>query len=287
MNTAVGDSFDIGWKLAAVLAGYGGEYLLKSYEAERRPVAARNIERSGVHAMVHFEVRLLSEQSPGVITSRTPEGDALRSKVASHYEAKDGENKDHGIELGYRYTTSPVVLGEDAKDEPAWNFRDYIPSTFPGVRAPHVFLKDGKTSIFDLFGAGPEYTLVDFTTDRSYGSVFAAAAAEAHVPMKVVHLPDEHHVRKILERDAVLLRPDDHVAWRSGEGRAAEDSVLAIEIIAVAIGQKQSASSLQLNDAKSAQATSSEESHLNDETFTGTTGVQEHGEVQSLAAFQQ
>src|SRR4051794_5101487 len=49
MNTAVGDSFDIGWKIAAVLDGHGGQYLLDSYEAERRPVAARNIERSGVH----------------------------------------------------------------------------------------------------------------------------------------------------------------------------------------------------------------------------------------------
>lgn len=53
MNTALGDSFDIGWKLAAVLSGYGGPSLLQSYEVERGPVAARNTEHSGVHWQVH------------------------------------------------------------------------------------------------------------------------------------------------------------------------------------------------------------------------------------------
>jgi hypothetical protein len=32
MNTAVGNSFDIGWKLAAVFGGYGGSRLLSSTE---------------------------------------------------------------------------------------------------------------------------------------------------------------------------------------------------------------------------------------------------------------
>ncbi|KIW14849.1 hypothetical protein PV08_07634 [Exophiala spinifera] len=288
MNTAVGDSFDIGWKVAAVLAGYGGEHLLRSYEPERRPVAARNIERSGVHMGLHQEIQTWSSQAPGVITSQTPEGEALRSKVAAKYEAQDGENKDLGLELGYRYTTSPVVVGEDARDEPTWNFRHYVPSTFPGVRAPHVFLKDGETSIFDLFGTGPEYTLVDFTAGGSYGSVFAAAAAEAHVPLKVVRLPDEAHVRRIWERDAVLVRPDDHVAWRAAEGDGvAADPELAKEVLAVAVGQKQSASSLRLKDATAAEVAYAKPSHLNGEAFTGTTGVQKHEEVQSLAAFQQ
>lgn len=35
------------------------------------------------------------------------------------------------------------------------------------------------------------------------------------VPLNVVHIPDEQHVRMIWERDAVLVRPDDHVAWRA------------------------------------------------------------------------
>lgn len=46
MNTAIQDSFDLGWKLAWVLRGWASPDLLDSYELERRPVAAHNVERS-------------------------------------------------------------------------------------------------------------------------------------------------------------------------------------------------------------------------------------------------
>jgi 2-polyprenyl-6-methoxyphenol hydroxylase-like FAD-dependent oxidoreductase len=46
LNTAIRDGFDIGWKLAWALRGWGGEQLLDSYESERRPVAEFNTERS-------------------------------------------------------------------------------------------------------------------------------------------------------------------------------------------------------------------------------------------------
>jgi putative polyketide hydroxylase len=46
LNTAIRDGFDIGWKLAWVLRGWGGERLLDSYERERRPVAEFNTHRS-------------------------------------------------------------------------------------------------------------------------------------------------------------------------------------------------------------------------------------------------
>ena len=41
MNTGIQDAFDLGWKLAAVLDGWGGETLLDSYDFERRPASAR------------------------------------------------------------------------------------------------------------------------------------------------------------------------------------------------------------------------------------------------------
>jgi 2-polyprenyl-6-methoxyphenol hydroxylase-like FAD-dependent oxidoreductase len=46
LNTAMRDGFDIGWKLGWVLRGWGGDALLDSYEAERRPVAEHNVTRS-------------------------------------------------------------------------------------------------------------------------------------------------------------------------------------------------------------------------------------------------
>jgi putative polyketide hydroxylase len=46
LNTAMRDGFDIAWKLAWVLRGWGDERLLESYERERRPVAEFNTQRS-------------------------------------------------------------------------------------------------------------------------------------------------------------------------------------------------------------------------------------------------
>jgi len=56
MNTGVGDAYDLAWKLAAVVSGWGGEALLESYEAERRPIALRNREMSAAHAGVRMEI---------------------------------------------------------------------------------------------------------------------------------------------------------------------------------------------------------------------------------------
>src|SRR5262245_3188851 len=43
LNTGLGDAVDLGWKLAAVHAGWGGSRLLATYETERRPVGIRNV----------------------------------------------------------------------------------------------------------------------------------------------------------------------------------------------------------------------------------------------------
>lgn len=282
MNTAVGDSFDIGWKLAAVLSGYAGPTLLRSFETERRPVAARNIEHSGVHWQVIMGYHALVGEAGADLTAQTAAGAAARAKIAAHLSTFDGENKDQGIELGYRYTDSPVVVhGADDPParEPRWERRSYVPSTWPGARAPHVFLRDGETSVFDLFGTAREFTIVDFTADARYAPIFQAEAKKRGVPLKAVHLPDEPHVRKIWERDAVLVRPDDHVAWRSSAeaGDAATKEIDVENIFSVVLGHE--AVSADVNGAlKKAQNGEHE--------FTGTVGNVKHEEVSGLAEFQ-
>jgi hypothetical protein len=46
MNLAIADGHDLGWKLAWVLRGWAQDDLLDTYEAERRPAAEHNLERS-------------------------------------------------------------------------------------------------------------------------------------------------------------------------------------------------------------------------------------------------
>jgi 2-polyprenyl-6-methoxyphenol hydroxylase-like FAD-dependent oxidoreductase len=206
MNTGVGDAVDLGWKLAAVLNRWAPPRLLDSYEPERRPVAQRNVPRTERHANVH--VRWREKMNEALLNADTPEGEAHRREIAAFIDAERGENEDHGIELGYRYDGSPVVVGEPGP-APEWTPRHYTPTTWPGGRPPSVRLADG-TYLFDRFGR--EFTLVDFAGDGRGAAIVAAARARG-LPVEHLVVRDDH-ARRIWERDLVLLRPDQHVAWR-------------------------------------------------------------------------
>jgi 2-polyprenyl-6-methoxyphenol hydroxylase-like FAD-dependent oxidoreductase len=221
MNTGLGDAVDIGWKLAAVMNGWGGPKLLDSYEIERRPVASRNVARSDRHAGVHVKWR--DRIRADLVNADTPEGVAHRAELAEIIQTERGENEDLGIELGYRYEGSPVVVHEDGP-APDWSPRVYTPTTWPGGRPPSVFLADGN-ALFDQFG--PAFTLLDFA-GGSEAQALVAAAASLHVPMKRVVVRDAH-ARALYERDLVLIRPDQHVAWRGD--RAPENAEAVMDVV--------------------------------------------------------
>src|SRR5438034_755535 len=82
--------------------------------------------------------------------------------------------------------------------------------TWPGVRAPHVWLRDGRSTL-DLFGKC--FTLLVLSSQGIDGSAFTDAARQAGLPLDIVSL-DELQVREVYERPLVLVRPDGHVAWR-------------------------------------------------------------------------
>jgi FAD-dependent monooxygenase len=221
MNTGVGDAVSIGWKLAAVLKGWGGPGLLDAYETERRPVAQRNVARSGEHAEAHTRWRSLMDLS--LVDADGDKADAHRAMLGAHIRARDNENLDLGIEIGYRYNESPVIVHEGSA-EPAWSTRTYTPSTWPGARPPSVFLADGS-NLFDQFSTG--FTLLELGAGdgtRAGADAIASAAAARGVPLKRVPV-SESGVRDLYERDLVLIRPDQHVAWR---GNAAPTDALAL-----------------------------------------------------------
>lgn len=239
MNTAVGDSFDIGWKLSAVLNGYGGANLLGSYEAERRPVAERNLKQARQNWDMHGGSWGISLEAGNLVCEQSAEGWAIRDKIKQHVETNDLENRAFGIELDYRYRDSPVIVRDAGDEEPTWDVARYTPSTWPGARVPSVRLSDGKRNIFELLGQGPEFTLVDFTTDGRYADAFVAESENLGIPLQAVRLPEEAHVRKIWERDAVLVRPDDHVAWRCGLGGAESDLIAeASNVLLTVVGKR-------------------------------------------------
>lgn len=206
MNTGIGDAVDIGWKLAAVLQDWGAPHLLDSYTAERKPIAMINVNEAA-------EMRAsFDHQTPFApkIEEDSEEGTQLREKARAaimRTRAKEFQHDSAGIELGYRYENSPICIA-DGTPPPPLDHGHYVPSTWPGSRAPHVWLKDGRSTL-DLFGKG--FVLVAFT--ESTTSSFTDAAQRAGVPLEVIGM-DDKQVREIYERNFVLVRPDGHVAWR-------------------------------------------------------------------------
>jgi hypothetical protein len=205
MNTGVGDAFDLGWKLGAVVQGWGGPNLISSYSAERRPVAATNREMSARHASIHLQFHEMTRND------ETPDA------IGRFLQDNRGENEFLGVELDYRLRASSVVV-RDGSDEPNWTPRQYTASTWPGARAPSLVLEDGTA----LYGklARNAFTIVDFTAD-GVGHTFSQAASRQNVPLNHLHLPDRT-AREIWQRDLVLVRPDHFVAWR---GNALPDAI--------------------------------------------------------------
>jgi 2-polyprenyl-6-methoxyphenol hydroxylase-like FAD-dependent oxidoreductase len=208
MNTGVGDAVDIGWKLTAVINGWGGAHLLDTYTAERKPIAMINVnEAADMRANYDNQTPFSAK-----IEEDSEEGQQLREKARAaimRTRAKEFQHDSAGIELGYRYENSPICV-PDGTPPPALDHGLYVPSTWPGARAPHVWLKDGRSTL-DLFGKG--FTFLDLSGTTRDTTRITQASNNVGLPLEVVTL-DDPTVRKVYERSFVLVRPDGHVAWR-------------------------------------------------------------------------
>lgn len=217
MNTGIGDAVDLGWKLAATLLGFGGPGLLESYDAERRPVGLRNREASAGHTKVRLAI---AQSYKDDLDSGLPLGAARRSELAAKIASLgNAENESTGIEFGYVYDRSPIVAEEAGAVAPSDPLR-YVATTMPGARLPSTFLRDGS-ALFDRLG--PWFTLVNFgALDEA---PFVAAAERAGVPLQVLSL-QEPALEAIYGRNAYLVRPDHHIAWRGSETSVASGAVV-------------------------------------------------------------
>jgi 2-polyprenyl-6-methoxyphenol hydroxylase-like FAD-dependent oxidoreductase len=228
MNTGIGDAFDLAWKLAAIVLGFGGEDLIRSYEIERRPVGLRNREGSKRHSEVRAEIGQVYASHGPALNAAGETGDAARAAAGAEIaRIGNAENECFGLEFGYCYADSPIVSPEPATPVPSDPLR-YEVTARPGARLPSVFLADG-TALYDRLG--PWFTLVSFGADAR---AFAQAAEGLGVPLTVLAL-DEPGLAPIYGARLLLVRPDQHVAWR---GDAAPELGDAQDILAMAVGRR-------------------------------------------------
>ncbi len=206
MNLGIGDSVDLGWKLAACLQSWGGPELLESYELERRPVHRRVLDSSTEN------MASLSDQfaAPELKDDSTQGVQARARAAAAIDKQKSPEFRSLGLVLGYRYAGSPIVAREAAAP-PAESITDYRPCAYPGALAPHRWLADGR-SLYDLFGTGFTLLATRETTAEEKAAVDALAARHA-MPLALVSEPDAG-LHDLYQAPFALIRPDQHVAWR-------------------------------------------------------------------------
>ena len=238
LNMSIADAYNLGWKLALVLAGRAGAALLDSYSAERQPVGAQGVQRAitslqegaAVEAALGYEPGQAAEPGWAALTTLYepgPAGDERRDALRKAIELSNYQFNAHGVELGYRYQSAAIVDDGSPEVTPA---RDpqlyYQPTTRPGARVPHVRLeRDGvPVSSLDLVD-DLGFALLTGVGGQAWSRAAAEASARVGVPVRVHVIGGQDGVtdpygewaalREVETTGAVLVRPDRHVAWRS------------------------------------------------------------------------
>ncbi len=208
MNTGVWDAADLGWKLAAIINGWGGDGLLDSLE-ERREIGLQNMEAAGRNAMEKLGIEAFVQAKLAATDIESAEAQSVRDEITAEIQrVGNAENESWGIEHGYRYTNSAIIIYPDDKSsEPDFDYLTATPSVWPGSRLPHFYLADGE-ALFDKLGR--EFTLI--ALDGADKSSMESAADQLQIPLVTLDIENDLNLKN-LGKDLILVRPDQHIAW--------------------------------------------------------------------------
>jgi 2-polyprenyl-6-methoxyphenol hydroxylase-like FAD-dependent oxidoreductase len=196
LNSGLEDAVNLGWKLAAVLEGWGGDPLLASYSEERQPVFKETGEEI-IAARIEADARWLERYSP--------EKDELEFRAA--WAARIESDSENQLTYEPNYEGSAVVDGPPggktrARGTHTWEAR-------PGHHLPPQPLSSGR-NVFEELGSG--FALLAFDASDGDVQAFSEAATAMHIPLRVVRDTFEDG-RKAYGHRMVLVRPDQYVAW--------------------------------------------------------------------------
>jgi len=238
MNTGIQDAHNLVWKLRLVDDGRAGAGLLDTYEVERRPIARRNADQSLVNAVRMIE--MFAELGIGVdATASRANLDGLlgnaegRAKVARAIEAQRDHFDMLGLQLGISYDAGAIVPDGTTAPVPANPVRHFEPSAHPGSRLPHGWIeRDGtRQSSLDLV-AGDRFTLITGPSGASWAAATEGIAATPIIPLVAGRdFTDPAGAWLgacgVGPTGALLVRPDQHVAWRAPTGDPNPGQILA------------------------------------------------------------
>jgi 2-polyprenyl-6-methoxyphenol hydroxylase-like FAD-dependent oxidoreductase len=215
MHTGLEEAVNLGWKLAAMIEGWGGPALLASYEIERRPIAVRNVG--------------LATRSFNAIAA-----------IPGWHKGQSGWQANPAwlsvpeyMKLLYCYEDSPICV-PDGLPALVVDPKQFVPTTRPGTRAPHAWLSDERSTL-DLFGDG--FMLLRLGANPPDPARLLDAAKAQGVPLHQVAIADPE-IAALYETGLVLVRPDGHVAWRGNECPANAETL--VDRVRGAAGQESS-----------------------------------------------
>jgi putative polyketide hydroxylase len=199
-NTAIQSAHNLAWKLAAVLSGTADPALLSTYHAERHPVGRFNARQSLTGPSLAF-LRL----------------DDNRPQLPADEEAPM-----FPLLIGYQYRSAAVVSDDPGpEDLDAVSLVEELRGQ-PGTRVPHAWMVDGEKRISTLDLLGPGFTLFTGDDDAAWSEAAASASKAIGVPISVQRIGTALDVdgswaaaTEVAPDGALLVRPDDFVAWRA------------------------------------------------------------------------
>lgn len=204
MNTGVADAMNLSWKLAGTLDGWGGPELLPSYGTERKPVAQVTLAEA-----VRDYHRLVDGTASPQIIEDSAAGEEARRRVGGQLTKESVKAwRPLGVSLGYGYPSSPIVSAEPGV-YPDFDPQSYEPAVVAGLRAPHVWLGDGRSTL-DLFGGNHVLLRAGLPADSTRSLTDAAAAGD--FPLTGICLSEEE-AGELFGARLTIVRPDGHVAW--------------------------------------------------------------------------
>jgi 2,4-dichlorophenol 6-monooxygenase len=262
LNTAIGDAHNLTWKLAAVLRGQAPPSFLKSYETERQPIGKRNTQWA-LHTLMSFrqidtavsllpggkDIRPVNEGIFNQMLADTFDGLARRAAFQYAIGGQRIEYAAHDLEIGGVYENGALVPdGTSAPPADPLGQR-YDPSTRPGHRLPHAWLRGAHTRISTHHLLSRDGTWVLLTDDSAVAEqwVNAAAKMSKRHSLKIVtarigpngdYKGEDEQWTSVSELEPaaggmVLVRPDAYVAFRVKRFSATvleqfEDAIVAI-----------------------------------------------------------
>jgi 2-polyprenyl-6-methoxyphenol hydroxylase-like FAD-dependent oxidoreductase len=200
INTGFEDSVNLSWKLAATLNGWGGTALLDSYDAERRPVFSSTASEF---------IEKIIRNDKDFLKSFRPDRD-LESFEAAWNQRKSAGSADVNY-FEPNYEGSPIVHPESKRMPSALGKHSFV------AQAGHHLAPQSLSSGENVFEAlGRDFTLIDLGGGET-AAAFERAAQSIGVPLRTI-ADTPSGGREKYEAEAVLVRPDQFVAWAGSAG---------------------------------------------------------------------